>query len=143
VPTVKALAPGKEIAGMQERESAGAVRDTNVVPVRVVREIRDPHTGLTWLLRMDTKNRGGPGRMLPAEQDLVANPWPVVIRSGDRVVVEEHTPSVEASLEAVALGAAAIGCRLSVRLKIGGKVVRAVALAPGRAALMPSWEPRP
>ena len=58
------------------------------------------------------------------------------------MVVEEHTAVVDARLEAVALGPAAIGSPFEVRLKIGGKVVRVVALAPGRAALAPQAEAR-
>jgi flagella basal body P-ring formation protein FlgA len=66
-----------------------------------------------------------------------------VIHPGDRVVVEEHTATVEARLEAIALEAAAIGSPVNARLKIGGKVVRAVAIAPGRAALAHAEEARP
>jgi flagella basal body P-ring formation protein FlgA len=58
-----------------------------------------------------------------------------VIRAGDRLTVEEHTAVVDAVLEARALAAAAMGAALDVRLTIGGRVVRAVALGPGRAAL--------
>jgi flagella basal body P-ring formation protein FlgA len=57
-----------------------------------------------------------------------------VIRSGDRLVVEESSAVVEARLEAVALGPAAEGAEFRVRLAIGGKVVLAVALGPGHAA---------
>jgi flagella basal body P-ring formation protein FlgA len=60
-----------------------------------------------------------------------------VIRAGDRLIVEENTAVVEARLEAVALGAAAPGSTFNVRLRIGGRVLRAVALGPGRAALAP------
>ena len=59
------------------------------------------------------------------------------IRPGDMVVVEEHIAAVEAYLEAVALEPAQLGTRLNVRLKIGNRVVRAVAIAPGRVAMAP------
>jgi hypothetical protein len=59
----------------------------------------------------------------------------VIIRTGDRVRVEEHTPVVDADLESVALGPAIAGASLNVRLRIGGRVVRAVAVAPGRAQI--------
>jgi hypothetical protein len=36
-----------------------------------------------------------------------------------------------------------VGSALKVRLAIGGKVIRAVALGPGRAALQPEPEVRP
>jgi hypothetical protein len=57
-----------------------------------------------------------------------------VIHAGDRLIVEENTRLVEARLAAVAMGPAIAGAPLDVRLTIGGKVMRAVALAPGRAA---------
>jgi flagella basal body P-ring formation protein FlgA len=56
--------------------------------------------------------------------------------------VEESSPVVEARLEAVALGPAVVGSAFNVRLKIGGKIVRALALAPGRAALALEMEAR-
>jgi hypothetical protein len=49
------------------------------------------------------------------------------------VVVEEHGAVVEAYLEATALEPALKGLPLNLRLTIGGKVIRAVAIAPGRA----------
>jgi hypothetical protein len=69
---------------------------------------------------------------LPAE----SAPAQPVIRAGDRLIVEENTPVVESRLEAVALNPAAIGSGLRVRLAIGGKVVRAVAVAAGRATFL-------
>jgi hypothetical protein len=116
----------------------------------VIREIDDPHTGDRWLLEPNLTHPEGPGRLVrlvgtgPGAGDragvvssrngaaLVA-----VIRAGDRLIVEENTAVVEARLEAVALGAAAPGSTFNVRLRIGGRVLRAVALGPGRAALAP------
>ena len=49
--------------------------------------------------------------------------------------MEEHTAMVQAYLEGSAAGEAVAGACLEVRLKIGGKTVRAVAIGPGRAAL--------
>jgi len=56
-----------------------------------------------------------------------------VIHTGDEVTVEEHSAVIDARLQAVALGSAAAGSELRVRLRIGGKVVDALALKPGRA----------
>jgi hypothetical protein len=124
----------------------------------VVRKIDDPHTGDRWLLMRDSTHPGGPGRLIqvargagqPAAGARAAaaprrapEPEPLpepAIRSGDRLIVEESTPKVEARLEAVALGRAFVGAPLRVRLAIGGKVVRAVALGPGRAAFAPAME---
>lgn len=135
-----ARASGADGAGEMKKEQA-------------VRVIQDPHTGMRWLLERTPKNSGGPGRMvlLPhgqtaeetsvnsgsdqAQVTTVARP---VIRAGDRLVVEEHSAIVDARLEAVAIGSAVKGASFSVRLLIGGKVVRAIAVGSGHAVLAPS-----
>jgi hypothetical protein len=66
-----------------------------------------------------------------------------VIHTADRLIVQEDTALVVARLEAVALGPALSGSSLKVRLLIGGSVVRAVALGPGRAVFAPETEARP
>ena len=120
----------------------------------MVRAIDDPATGSYWLLERDPDHPGGPGRLVmvsattaegaPAggpKQTMVRSATGVaasmaaapVIRAGDRLVVEENTAVVRARLEAVALGPAMRGGRFEVRLAIGGKAVRAVALGAGRA----------
>jgi hypothetical protein len=121
----------------------------------IVREIDDPHSGARWLLMRNSDHPGGPGLLVLAEggrnpvQRGQAGFGPsgvdpqTVIRAGERLIVEENTPVVEARLEAVALGPAVIGSVLDARLKIGGRVVRAVALGPGRAELQPQTEARP
>jgi hypothetical protein len=124
----------------------------------VVREIDDPHTGARWLLMRSPEHPGGPGRLVLVAQvrnsgpnrgqaGAGLGPEPLVllpvIRAGDRLIVEENTAVVDARLEAIALGTAAIGSALDVRLKIGGKVLRAVALAAGRAEFRPETEVRP
>jgi hypothetical protein len=79
--------------------------------------------------RIGTQSEPGP------LQPESAPPQPV-IRAGDRLIVEENTAVVDSRLEAVALNQAAIGSPLNVRLGIGGRVVRAVAVAPGRATFL-------
>jgi hypothetical protein len=118
----------------------------------VVREIDDVHTGARWLLLRNSLHPERPGRLVMAAlgRDWQAGavftglggtglaevvPPPVAIRRGDALIVEEHTAIADAALEAVALGPAAVGSALEVRLKIGGKVLRAVAISPGRALL--------
>lgn len=122
----------------------------------LVRELDDPHTGLRWLLYRDLSNPGGPGRLVqaieqrPAGHATSANatltadaPERPVIHLGDRVILEESTPVVEARLEAVALDPAPSGSRLRVRLRIGGLTVPAVALGPGRVGLAPPAQAQP
>lgn len=112
----------------------------------VVREIDDPHTGARWLLVRNAQHPGGPGRLVLAGTRMLADtgagrtapaamPLPV-IRAGERLIVEEHTPLLDVVLEAVALQPAVVGAPLAARLQIGGKVVHAVAEAPGRARLV-------
>jgi hypothetical protein len=122
----------------------------------LVREIDDPNSGTRWLLVRDKANPGGPGRLEPARQGRdpgtierqvqgpsVAGNRPVsIIRAGDKLIVEEHSAITDAYLEGVALGAAGTGSPLNVRLSIGGRIVRAVAVAPGRAALEAPTEGR-
>ena len=120
----------------------------------IFREIDDPSTGDRWLLLPDSKHPGGPGLLLRAGSDQahsnpvrlgtakpgVAAPAPV-IRAGDRIVVEENTPLVASRLEAVAMGPALVGAALSVRLRMGGRVLRAVAVASGRARIQEETQP--
>ncbi|MFY9853316.1 MAG: hypothetical protein WAK26_05510 [Terracidiphilus sp.] len=123
----------------------------------IVREIDDPHTGDRWLLMRNGQFPGGPGLLvLATDHRNAAGGVPVrnagqpneaklipVIRSGDRLIVEEHTAIVDAVLEARALRPATSGAALDVRLTIGGRVVRVVALGPGRAALPTETGERP
>ncbi len=122
----------------------------------IFREIDDPGTGNRWLLERDPDHPGGPGRMVLAAPGVsggagsarataqaARTPLLPVIRAGERVIVEENTPLVEARLEAIALAPALAGSVFAVRLQIGGKVVRAVALGPGRAAFASQIGDRP
>ena len=137
--------------GPRTVRTAGSAQVSEAARTQVVRVIRDPHSGERWLLLRSFATPAGPGRLVltssrqePAGQRQsggASGPDPVlvlpVIRAGDRVVVEENSARAEVRLEAVAMGPAANGSNLDVRLKIGGKVVRAVALGPGRAAFAP------
>jgi len=128
----------------------------------VIREIDDSATGDRWLLVRDAVNPGGPGRMVRIEigkadlaggmdgdsarksaQGPVVTSIRPVIHAGDALIVEEHTSVVDARLEAVALGSAAVGTEFKARLKIGGKVVRVVATAAERAERSPESEAQP
>jgi hypothetical protein len=124
----------------------------SLAPGDVIREIDDPYTGQRWLLERNKEHPGGPGRLAPAggyrkapggASALEQARLHPVIRAGDRLVVEEHTARVDAALEARALASAAAGAVFDARLSIGGKVVRVVALGPGRAAFQPEQGERP
>ena len=140
--------------------------DSFATAVQAGREIQrvfdDPHLGSHWLLMRDPSHSGGPGLMVPAAASQVeafpragrsappgppregdrAQPLPV-IRTGDRLIVEEHTALVDARLEAVALGPAQPGSPLNVRLIIGGHVMRVVALSAGHVSFLPAGGARP
>jgi len=129
--------------------TASAPSEQQVAGSSVIREINDPHTGDHWLLMLDPSRPGAPGRMVLADVgtgpnrqreqgDAALGPAThtqniPVIHAGDRLVVEESTPLVETRLVAVALGQAVSGASFNARLAIGGNVVRAVAVGPGRA----------
>ena len=106
----------------------------------LMKEIDDPHTGDRWLLMRDIRHLGGPGLMVVAAQGRTPgqtaapgeSPAPI-IRSGDPVIVEQNTSTMDAHLEALAMTPATAGSCFDARLRIGCGVVRAVAIAPGRA----------
>ena len=158
------LLPGQSSGGslstatvIVSSSSAGAVA------AQVVREIDDPHTGDRWLLVRDDAHPGGPAQLIllptvksgekkyetvpTAQKANVAEGSPgqfhPVIRAGDRLIVEEHSATVDTYLEAVAMGSATAGTAFSVRLKLGGKLMQAVALGPGRAAMKVGTEALP
>jgi hypothetical protein len=144
------------VAGAGFAQAPAAPRPTAVpasAQVPAFREIDDPHSGARWLVVRDMEHPGGPGRLVPLGAGQRHGNLPLnapklaaaapVIRAGDRIVVEEHTDVVDAVLEAVALGPAVEQGPLEARLRIGGRVVRVVALAPGRARLTAKGEARP
>lgn len=136
--------------------SNGASAETDAAQLSAViyREIDDPFTGARWFLLKDSNHPGGPGRLVLASESggvsgispsrrieagprlKAAAPIPV-IHTGDRLIVEEHNAVLDERLEAVALGPAAMGSSLGVRLQIGSKVFSAVALGPGRVTFAP------
>jgi hypothetical protein len=119
------------------------------------REIDDPRDGARWLLSRDVQRPGGPGVLTRADRAPSPSQFPKpgarqgetapvpVIRAGDRLILEEHSAVIDARLEAIALAPAAVGFELQARLSIEGKVVRARALAPGRAVLEPEKDGQP
>jgi hypothetical protein len=122
--------------------SSPAPRSSSQVPAgEILREIDDPSNGDHWLLVHNADHPAGPGLLLlvsgiriqARQAGPVEEPVVPVIRAGDRVIVEENTPLVEARLEAVAMSPAMAGSSFNARLNISGKVIRAVASGPGRA----------
>jgi hypothetical protein len=131
----------------------------NSVPgvTQAVREIDDLAGDTRWLLVQNSLLPGGPGRLVAirkvynaklgakvgAKDATVESPLPVIVRGGERVIVEQQTKKLEARFDAVALGPARCGDEFDVRLRIDGKKVRALAVAPGRVMLRSLGEERP
>jgi hypothetical protein len=122
----------------------------------VLRQIEDPSTGDLWLLLRDSSRPAGPARLVLARQGTntqrailggpaqsLSAPERPVIHAGDALMVEEHTAVADVRLEAVALEPAMKSAQFKARLKIGGQVVRVVAVSPGRADFAPESEVAP
>jgi hypothetical protein len=123
---------------------------------QVLREIDDPATGGRWLLFRDDVHFSGPGRLVRVAnsdwrcetlsqvrvQGEIAHSGAdssrIAVHAGEMLFLEQHTAVLDAQLEAIALGQAAFGERLKVRLKMNGKVVHAVATGTGRAEMVPA-----
>jgi hypothetical protein len=112
---------------------------------QVVSRRTDPATGARWALVRDAGHPAtlarwvltGTARIGQAGTSPAAKAEKPVIRAGDRIVVEEQTAVVDAWLEATALTSAGSGDPLQARLTIGGRVLGARAIAPGRAEIQP------
>jgi hypothetical protein len=123
------------VGGLSAQESAAGEQ--------IVSERRDPATGMRWVLMRDAAHPAAPARWVLAgtgAEKTVAGSTEVaqqrpVIRAGDRIVVEKQTAVIDAWLEATALTSAGSGEPLRARLAIGGRVLVARALAPGRAEM--------
>lgn len=124
--------------------AASAISGSGAVALRhaAIREIEDRCTGDRWLLVPNTAHPGGPGRLVlvahgasaaVAEQRKEAAESRPVIEAGDAVLLEAHTAVMDAELEATAVAPARVGAEFPVRLKVGGKILRAIALGSGRA----------
>ncbi|HUX45256.1 MAG TPA: hypothetical protein VMV57_10940 [Terracidiphilus sp.] len=142
--------------------NAQSITDSGVQlrPLRAVREINDPACGTRWFLVPDAAHPGGPGKLVlrrivlsstkvreakglsgafPADtaNGPIVPPPAVIIRGGDRLIVEQSSAVLEARFSAVALEPAVRGQLLQARLDVDGKAVWVQALSPGHASLAP------
>ena len=139
----KAIIAGLAVAafalGPLPAQGAGPDAEAGAPHGRLLRVIEDPWAGARWLVYEDSEHPGRPARLVEAPLEAtdanLRNSRPRILHSGDRLIVEEHTAVADASLAAVALGEAAEGEVVAVRLAIGGRVVKAVAEGRGRARL--------
>ena len=115
---------------------------------REIRTIEDPATHQRWMLLQNLNQPAAPALFVPTPQEFfctglgpkrceltVQRASHAVIHAGDQLILSEHTRVSDAELEATALKTAAIGERLPVRLKLGGRILSAIATAQGRATL--------
>jgi hypothetical protein len=134
---------------------------STVLPSKnLVREIDDVGLRAHWMLFRDDSRPGGPGRLvlksscdnlreatvceLGLNRRIASKTFlEPVIRAGDQLVVQEHTSRVDMKLKGVAIGPAAVGDVLSVRLSVVGRTVQAIALKAGLATLLSQPEVRP
>ncbi len=120
---------------------------------RAVRIIDDHGTGRRWLLVLQLDRPEAPALLLQMPDNHSCSKLPVagferrpppshqnlplpVIQPGDSVILSENSPVSDARLEAIALERATAGQALTLRLKLGGHLLRAVATAPGSAVLL-------
>ena len=119
---------------------------------RTIRIFEDPSTHLRWTLLQNLSRPAVPARLIRASNNPncaatsavecglpgavsfqpAADP---VIHVGDALIIAEHTQVLDAQLEATALGQAAAGEPLRVRLKSSGHILFVVADGPGRATM--------
>jgi hypothetical protein len=131
-------------------------------PKGFVRQIGKAESGACWLLLRNESHPERPGRLLlkrPGD-DLAtsiscgsglggeslsgkARSRELVIRTGDSLIIQEQTSQSYLQLEGVALGPAAAGDALDVRLSVFGRKVRAIAIGSGLAALLLQNEVQP
>lgn len=112
---------------------------------RNARVIDDCGTGHRWLYLRDSSRPTGPAKLVMIVRDAsddsysrscrefnhalvkAERPSIPVIRAGDLIELSEITPGLAVHLQAIALASASVGDPLKVRLKIGRRVLRAVA----------------
>lgn len=136
-----ALAAAVPLHGQSGRDAA--TEQTRPSP-QILRSIDDPALGTRWLLVGDPQHPGGPGKLVlnaslspEAARAVRSDALVVIVRAGDRLRVEAHSPTSDTWLDGVALGPARKGSSFLARLAFGNSIVRVVATAPGRAALAP------
>ncbi len=149
--TVIILALSAVIA--QPRHSSA---QTATTPGRILRVIQDPGAHSVWLLRADPLHPAGPGTLVEvkataanaqtAEQLSISettSQMPLatpLIRSGDRVCIEQHSPHLDSWLSAVALEPAYANAGFRLRLA-GGQILRAIAIDAHKARLIAQLTP--
>lgn len=114
---------------------------------RAMRLIEDPSTHLRWMLMKDAAHPEWPARLEPFANTFGApgstggtvslpSRKVAMIHAGDALTITRHSEVSDVRLEAIALGPAAIGELVRVRLKTSGRVLSVVADGAGRATML-------
>jgi len=134
-----------------QRDEQSARQNQPAPEALSARLIEDPTTHARWILFKDPSHPAFPGRLIPVcvtpNSEAATgrhSPLPVsailhptsIIHAGDALIVEQHTPMAEVSLVATALGPAAVGETLRVRLKNSGRIFSVRAESSGHATLV-------
>jgi hypothetical protein len=123
--------------------SLTAQQESNQGSAIGVRIVNDPASAC-WVLQRTSSDKAGPGhwvqlspiacRESPSRVSTdVHAPLPFVIQTGSRLVIEQHTQTVDARLLAQAMGPARMGQTVQVRLIPTGAVLLVVVTGPSRA----------
>ena len=114
---------------------------------RAIRLIEDPSTHLRWMLMKDAAHPEWPARLEPFANTFgtsgstggavsLPSRKVLMIHAGDALTITRHTEVSDVRLEAVALGPAAIGELVRVRLKTSGRILSVIADGAGRATML-------
>ncbi len=144
------LAPENQNAAARCLQSLGINYETGY---RAMRIIDDHGTDRSWLMVQQSAHPEAPALLLQIRDNRSCaglsikgserrpptadqKQHPPVIRPGDSVVLSENSSIAEGRLEAIALEPAAAGKVLTVRLRLGGSLLHAVATGHGTARLV-------
>lgn len=145
---IAGLAGPQHFFGEDESHGGTTTQDPSAkTQYRAVRFIEDPSTHLRWILMKDPSHPGWPARLEPFANNFLArgsvdraillqSHRVPVIHAGDALTITQHTAVSEVRLEAIALGPAAVGDSVRVRLKTSGHLLSVVVDGAGRATLL-------
>lgn len=131
-----------ESPAQRDQQNERQDQPARTISCRTIRLIEDSSTHVRWMLSEDIRHPALPARLMrvtdgfscgqPAEPDTdpsdsaseMMHTFPI-IHAGDALTVVQHTPVAEVHLEAIALGPAAVGQTLRVRMKSNSQVLSA------------------
>lgn len=133
-----------------QAQQEGLKRTNRPTRVTRCRFFEDPSTHVRWMLFEDTDHPALPARLMPVAEGGSCSPSVAVtgspsapelhrrpiIHALDALTIAQHTPFADVHLEAIALGPAAAGQTLRVRLKSSGLILPVRVDGPGRATMI-------